>query len=81
MNTKISDKQYSEVCINLLISQLEQMKTNNTTIEQFNQVLKQIDKLHKIQIESIAIESELDLPFWNGDYSIRGGLNTPNKKW
>jgi hypothetical protein len=45
------------------------MKSSTITIEQFHQVLKQIDKLHKIQIESIAIESELDLPFWNGDYS------------
>ena len=69
MNTKITPNQYSEVCINLLISQLEQMKSSTITIEQFHQVLKQIDKLHKIQIESIAIESELDLPFWNGDYS------------
>jgi uncharacterized protein Yka (UPF0111/DUF47 family) len=69
MNTKITPNQYSEVCINLLISQLEQMKSSTITIEQFYQVLKQIDKLHKIQIESIAIESELDLPFWNGDYS------------
>jgi hypothetical protein len=72
MNTKIHSHHYSQVCINLLISQLEQMKTNSITIEQFNQVLKQINKLHNIQIESIAIESELDLPFWNGDYSIKG---------
>jgi hypothetical protein len=72
MNTKIYGEQYSEVCINLLISQLEQMKTNSITIEQFNQVLKQIDKLHKIQIESITIESELNIPFWNGDYQIKG---------
>jgi hypothetical protein len=69
MNTKITPNQYSEVSIDLLISQLTKMKNNTITIEQFNQVLKQIDKLHKIQIESIAIESELDLPFWNGDYS------------
>ena len=69
MNTKITPNQYSEVSIDLLISQLTKMKSNNITIEQFNQMLKQIDKLHKIQIESIAIESELDLPFWNGDYS------------
>ena len=69
MNTKITPNQYSEVSIDLLLSQLTKMKNNTITIEQFNQVLKQIDKLHKIQIESIAIESELDLPFWNGDYS------------
>jgi hypothetical protein len=69
MNTKITPNQYSEVSIDLLISQLTKMKSNTITIEQFNQMLKQIDKLHKIQIESIAIESELDLPFWNGDYS------------
>jgi hypothetical protein len=86
MNTKIYGQHYSEVCINLLISQLEQMKTNSITIEQFNQVLKQIDKLHKIQIESIAIESELELPFWNGDYQMsseikRGGLNKPKERW
>lgn len=72
MNTKIYGEHYSETSINLLILQLQQMKTNTITIEQFNQVLKQIDKLHKIQIESIAIESELELPFWNGDYSIKG---------
>ena len=69
MNTKITPNQYSEVSIDLLISQLTKMKSNTITIEQFDQMLKQIDKLHKIQIESIAIESELDLPFWNGDYS------------
>ena len=69
MNTKITPNQYSEVTINLLISLLDKMKSSTITIEQFNQVLKQIDKLHKIQIESMAIESELDLPFWNGDYS------------
>jgi hypothetical protein len=69
MNTKITPNQYSEVTINLLISLLDKMKSSTITIEQFHQVLKQIDKLHKIQIESIAIESELDLPFWNGDYS------------
>ena len=72
MNTKITPNQYSEVSIDLLISQLTKMKSNTITIEQFNQMLKQIDKLHKIQIESIAIESELELPFWNGDYSIKG---------
>ena len=69
MNTKITPNQYSEVTINLLISLLDKMKSSTITIEQFHQVLKQIDKLHKIQIESMAIESELDLPFWNGDYS------------
>jgi hypothetical protein len=69
MNTKITPNQYSEVSIDLLISQLTKMKTSTITIEQFHQMLKQIDKLHKMQIESIAIESELDLPFWNGDYS------------
>jgi hypothetical protein len=69
MNTKITPNQYSEVTINLLISLLDKMKSSTITIEQFHQVLKQIDKLHKIQIESVAIESELDLPFWNGDYS------------
>jgi hypothetical protein len=67
---KINRNHYSEVCINLLISQLEQMKTNSITIEQFNQVLKNIDKLHKIQIETIEIEDELNIPFWNGQKYI-----------
>jgi len=67
---KIDRNHYSEVCINLLISQLEQMKTNSITIEQFNQVLKNIIKLHKIQIETIEIEDELNIPFWNGQKYI-----------
>jgi len=67
---KINRNHYSEVCINLLISQLEQMKTNSITIEQFNQVLKNIDKLHRIQIESIELEDELNIPFWNGSKYI-----------
>ena len=67
---KIDRNHYSEVCINLLISQLEQMKTNSITIEQFNQVLQNIDKLHKIQIETIEIEDELNIPFWNGQKYI-----------
>jgi hypothetical protein len=67
---KIDRNHYSEVCINLLISQLEQMKTNSITIEQFNQVLKNINKLHKIQIETIEIEDELNIPFWNGQKYI-----------
>lgn len=64
---KRNSNQYSEVCINLLISQLEQMKTNSITIEQFNQVLKNVDKLHKIQLETIELEDELNIPFWNGE--------------
>jgi hypothetical protein len=67
---KIDRNHYSEACINLLISQLEQMKTNSITIEQFNQVLKNINKLHKIQIETIEIEDELNIPFWNGQKYI-----------
>jgi hypothetical protein len=67
---KIDRNHYSEVCINLLISQLEQMKTNSITIEQFNQVLQNIDKLHRIQIETIEIEDELNIPFWNGQKYI-----------
>jgi len=67
---KRNSNQYSEVCINLLISQLEQMKTNSITIEQFNQVLKNVDKLHKIQLETIELEDELNIPFWNGEKYI-----------
>jgi hypothetical protein len=67
---KINRNHYSEICINLLISQLEQMKINSITIEQFNQVLKNIDKLHRIQIETIEIEDELNIPFWNGEKFI-----------
>ncbi len=67
---KIDRNHYSEVCINLLISQLEQMKTNSITIEQFHKVLQNIDKLHKIQIETIEIEDELNIPFWNGQKYI-----------
>jgi len=67
---KINRNHYSEVCINLLISQLEQMKTNSITIEQFNQVLKNIDKLHRVQIEIIELEDELNIPFWNGEKYI-----------
>lgn len=67
---KLNSNQYSEVCINLLISQLEQMKTNSITIEQFNQVLKNVDKLHRIQIETIELEDELNIPFWNGEKYI-----------
>ena len=72
MNTKIYGEQYSEVCINLLISQLQQMKDHSITIEQFNQVVNQIQQLHKIQVEIIEIEENLDLPYWNGDYTIIG---------
>jgi hypothetical protein len=67
---KIDRNHYSEVCINLLISQLEQMKTNSITIDQFHKVLQNIDKLHKIQIETIEIEDELNIPFWNGQKYI-----------
>jgi hypothetical protein len=67
---KRNSNQYSEVCINLLISQLEQMKANSITIEQFNQVLKNVDKLHKIQLETIELEDELNIPFWNGEKYI-----------
>ena len=67
---KRNSNQYSEVCINLLISQLEQMKTNSITIEQFNQVLQNVDKLHKIQLETIELEDELNIPFWNGEKYI-----------
>ena len=67
---KRNSNQYSEVCINLLISQLEQMKTNSITIEQFNQVLNNVDKLHRIQLETIELEDELNIPFWNGEKYI-----------
>ena len=67
---KRNSNQYSEVCINLLMSQLEQMKTNSITIEQFNQVLKNVDKLHRIQLETIELEDELNIPFWNGEKYI-----------
>jgi hypothetical protein len=67
---KRNSNQYSEVCINLLISQLEQMKANSITIEQFNQVLQNVDKLHKIQLETIELEDELNIPFWNGEKYI-----------
>jgi hypothetical protein len=67
---KRNSNQYSEVCINLLISQLEQMKTNSITIEQFNQVLKNVDKLHRIQLETIELEDALNIPFWNGEKYI-----------
>ena len=70
MNTKIYGQHYSEVCINLLISQLEQMKANSITIEQFNQVLQNVDKLHRIQLETIELEDELNIPFWNGEKYI-----------
>jgi hypothetical protein len=62
---------YSDVCINLLLRGLERMKEEKTTIEQFNKVLKQVEKLHKIQLEIIEIEENLLLPKWNGDYTIR----------
>ena len=67
---KRNSNQYSEVCINLLISQLEQMKTNSITIEQFNQVLNNVDKLHRLQLETIELEDELNIPFWNGEKYI-----------
>ena len=69
MNTKIYGQHY-RVCINLLISQLEQMKANSITIEQFNQVLQNVDKLHRIQLETIELEDELNIPFWNGEKYI-----------
>ena len=62
---------YSDVCINLLLRGLERMKEEKTTIEQFHQVLNQVKKLHQVQMEIIEIEEALDLPYWNGDYSIR----------
>lgn len=71
MNTKIHSNYYSEVCINLLISQLQQMNSHSITIEQFHQVVNQIQQLHKIQVEIIDIEENLDLPYWNGDYTIQ----------
>lgn len=63
---KLNRNQYSHNCIELLISQLEQMKANNITIEQFNQMLKNVDKLHRIQLETIELEDELNIPYWNG---------------
>jgi uncharacterized protein Yka (UPF0111/DUF47 family) len=70
MSTEIYKNHYKELYINLLISQLEQMKNHSITIEQFNQVLKNIDKLHQIQIETIELEDELNIPFWNGEKYI-----------
>lgn len=70
MNNKIYKQHYSEVCINLLISQLQQMKSHSITIEQFHQVVNQIQQLHKIQLETIEIEDELNIPFWNGEKYI-----------
>jgi hypothetical protein len=70
MNTKIYKQHYSEVCINLLISQLQQMKSHSITIEQFHQVVNQIQQLHKIQLETIELEDELNIPFWNGEKYI-----------
>ena len=67
---KRNSNQYSEVCINLLISQLQQLKDHSITIEQFNQVLKNVDKLHRIQLETIELEDELNIPFWNGEKYI-----------
>lgn len=64
---KLNRNQYSEASIHLLITQLDQMKNNSITIEQFNQVLKSVDRLHKIQIETIELEDELNIPFWNGE--------------
>jgi hypothetical protein len=46
------------------------MKTNSITIEQFNQVLNNVDKLHRIQLETIELEDELNIPFWNGEKYI-----------
>lgn len=62
---------YSDVCINLLLRGLERMKEEKTTIEQFHKVLKQVQQLHKVQMEIIDIEESLLLPKWNGDYMIR----------
>jgi hypothetical protein len=70
MNTKIYGQHYSEACINLLISQLQQMKSHSITIEQFHQVVNQIQQLHKIQLETIELEDELNIPFWNGEKYI-----------
>ncbi len=70
MSTEIYKNHYKELYINLLISQLEQMKNHSITIEQFNQVLKNIDKLHRVQIEIIELEDELNIPFWNGEKYI-----------
>jgi hypothetical protein len=70
MSTEIYKNHYKELYINLLISQLEQMKNHSITIEQFNQLLNNISKLHKIQIETIEIEDELNIPFWNGQKYI-----------
>ena len=70
MNNKIYKQHYSEVCINLLISQLQQMKSHSITIEQFHQVVNQIQQLHKIQLETIELEDELNIPFWNGEKYI-----------
>jgi hypothetical protein len=66
MSTEIYKNHYKELYINLLISQLEQMKNHSITIEQFNQVVKNIDKLHRVQIEIIELEDELNIPFWTG---------------
>jgi len=70
MNPKIYKQHYSEVCINLLISQLQHMKTHSITIEEFHKVVNQIQQLHKIQLETIEIEDELNIPFWNGEKYI-----------
>jgi hypothetical protein len=61
---------YSEVCINLLLRGLERMKEEKTTIEQFHMVLKRVQQLHKVQMEIIDIEESLQLPSWNGEYTI-----------
>lgn len=68
MSTKIYTNQFSETSIILLQNSLDKMKSHQLTIKDFLQLVSEVEKLHKIQLEIIEMEEKLDLPPWNGDY-------------
>ena len=69
--TAVHNLYYSKVVIDQLIKGLKKMEVEEITIKQFHQVLNQVSKLHKVQMEMIEIEESLYLPCWNGDFYIR----------
>jgi len=69
--TAVHNLYYSKVVINQLVRGLERMAEERTTIDEFHQVLNQVVKLHKVQMEIIELEESLHLPCWNGDFMVR----------
>ncbi len=71
MQTETHQHHYSKIIIELLIGRLELMKSHGTSINEFNEVLQMVNRLHDIQIETRTIEDDLQLPYWNGTKYVK----------